>query len=494
MSKTSEHVTVYQRLDGYQRNAADLALKARQFALFFEQGTGKTWIAGAVIERSLHEKFTGLVVVPLANLESTWLAFLSTNIPQVALYRDFDEYRAAKTPKLFLCHYEGLAAVTRLLLRSKFDLIVYDEAQRLKARATGASRLAYRLRHAAEIKLILSGTPIDKQPEDLWAQFRFMKPELLGTNWKQFVDRWFTPEDTSINLRGVPRNSLRFQKLLKAKMIRNSKRTFDRKHLPIFLELIQPHCLRVTKEVLDLPPLHLHERCVRLWGNQARLYADMERDFIVRLGEDAVTAPLKVTQLTKLHQIVGGHLIDENGIPHKVGRAKEREAVSLVKRLAGPIVMFFRYTEEVHAMVEALSKIVGRVECLTGRTKKKLRPSLIRDFQAGEIDVLLCQIKTGGVGIDLFRSSTAIFYSFPYSFIDFEQAVARVHRRGQENEVNIYLILAEATIDYTIYQAILDKRSVVDEVLNNLKEKQHDRQEVRREGGKARRAGSEVRR
>src|SRR5690606_16438260 len=157
---------------------------------------------------------------------------------------------------------------------------------------------------------------------------------------------------------------------------------------------------------------------------------------------------------------------DEGDI-HEVGRAKLRKLKAIVRREQKPIVIFCRYLEEVRCIAEELEKECPTVKTLTGRNRKE-RPQLIDDFQAGEIDILICQIKTGGVGIDLFRSCVAIFYSMSYSYIDFEQASARIHRRGQTRPVTIYLLIALGTIDHEIYSAILAKRRVTSRVLINF--------------------------
>jgi SNF2 family DNA or RNA helicase len=130
-----------------------------------------------------------------------------------------------------------------------------------------------------------------------------------------------------------------------------------------------------------------------------------------------------------------------------------------------PIVVFCKYLEEIKIVADELSHL--KVAVLNGQTRN--RSKMIEDFQAGLYDVIICQIKTGGVGIDLYSSCNAIFYSLTYSFIDYEQALARVHRYGQTRDVKIYLVYAKNTIDEAIYEAILSKKSISDTVLKSLK-------------------------
>lgn len=426
------------------------------------------------------ENFVGLLVVPLTNKETTWLDVLTRFFPRKRIFLDAEEFFEADAPKILLHHYEELKQhkktgrgenkvdwrYVKRLAKIRWSLIVFDESQRLKQRTTLESKAAARLRNSAERKIILSGTPIESRPQDLWAQFRFLAPDVFGEKWKDFEDEFL--EEDGIDLSKYRPGSFQWQRALRLQRILQRKRNFREDRMREFLERIQPFALRVTKEVLDLPALRIVPEPVTLYGNQRRVYEAIERDLVSYVSGSRITAPLKVTQIVKLHQICGGFVFDDDGEVQEVGRAKLRRVLSLVKNNRKPIVIFCRYLEEVWSIEAALTGL--RVETLTGKTKKKERPKIQRRFQAGKIDVLICQIKTGGVGIDLYRSCVAIFYSSSYSFIDFEQALSRLHRRGQRMPVTIFLVYAAGTIDEEIYTAIRSKRKVSEAVLNYLKQ------------------------
>lgn len=488
---------VWSQLDAYQQDAVEFCLSVKTAGLFFEQGTGKTWIAGGLIEALLSPSFVGLLVVPLSNLESSWLAFLTAQLPQLPLYRTWEEFKAAPAPKLLLQHYEALKAKKYIdkLARVKWSLVGYDEGQRLKNRTSIESRNAAKLRKLAEYKLLLSGTPIEENPSDLWAQFRFLAPQVFGTRWKDFEEEFLEPIDNDLLTRfkeAKPR-SYKWQRLLRDIRIASGKRRFDFTKLDAFLARVSPFCLRETKEVLKLPPMSVQPVGIRLRGQQRELYDVLARDMVADIdGGSQVTAPLRITQLGRLHQICGGYATDDDGEVHEVGRAKQRELKKLIDKEhhKGPIVVFCRYLEEVWSLEKMLIRVYPSVKTLTGRNRKE-RSQLIEAFQAGQIDVMICQIKTGGVGIDLFRSCVAIFYSTSYSFIDFEQALARIHRRGQTKPVTIYILIALDTIDGEIYSAILDKRRVTSKVLIHFEKR---KQESVQEGKGQQRRRVQVRR
>lgn len=486
---SNSSMTVWQQLDPYQQDAVEFCLDVQTAGIFFEQGTGKTWICGGLIEALIEDlpSFAGLLVVPLANLESSWVKFFVKHLPHLTICRTWDAFKTAPAPKLLLQHYEALKAKRYIdkLARFKWTFVGYDEAQRLKNRTSLESRNAAKLRKFARYKLILSGTPIEENPSDLWAQFRFLAPDVLGTRWKDFEDEFLEPIDPDLKKRfGEARpNSFKWKLLLKQIRIASGKRSFDFDKLERFLGLISPFLRRETKDVLKLPPCHTQPIAVTLRGDHRRMYDELARDMVMSIdGESRVTTPLRITQLGRLHQMCGGFVTDDEGYTHEVGRAKLRKLHSIVRKrsLDGPIVIFCRYLAEVFALEDELLNLYPTTKTLMGQNRKH-RPQLIEDFQAGKIEILICQIKTGGVGIDLFTSCVAIFFSMTYSYIDFEQALARIHRRGQTREVTIYLLIASDTIDHEIYSAILAKRRITSRVLINFEQRKADHGKERKE-------------
>lgn len=458
---------LWQKLDEYQRNAVEFVLSQKGCGLFFEQGTGKTWITGGVIESLLGPEFEALIVVPLSNKVSTWEHLLQSELPELHVVKSLQALTQAPFPRALLLHYEEVPKLVQRLRKRFWTLIVYDESHRLKDRASLTSRTAAKLRDSAQYKVALSGTPIDERPTDLWAQFRFFAPHVFGVRWKDFEDEFL--ERVEFNPHGYREGSLRYQRELRNYLIRKSKRKMREDKFPEFLARIKPYALRVDKSVLNLPPMHFVEDYVKLRGFQRKLYQELERDMISRVLN--VTAPLKITQRAKLQQITGGFVFDDDGNVLEVGRAKLRRVKRILKRYGAPLVVFARFRAEVAVIAEELREMGFSVATLTGATKRDERPSIIKRFQAGKLDVIVCQVKTGGVGIDLYRANRMVVYSTSESFIDFDQMINRVHRRGQENDVYIHLLIAEDTIDTALFLALRRKENASDRVLNYLRRK-----------------------
>lgn len=473
---SQKQLPLWKQLDPYQREPVDIALEIKTLAILFDQGTGKTFVAGGIVEALANEAAdrSYLLIVPLSNKISTWVKFIKKHLPQMELCFTLEEYDRAFANRLLLMHYEQVAPIIDKLKRRKWTLILYDESQRLKDRNSLQSRTAAKLRNSGEFKIILSGTPIDERPSDLWAQFKFMRPQVFGSRWKDFEDEFMEPiegqNELTEGLKHARPRSFKWFKLMRDLQIRRRKRKFDFDKLPEFLELASPWIVRVMQEdVLDLKPPIYKPVPIHMFGEQRRLYDTLERDLVVTVKKKTITAPMKAVKIWKCHQICGGYLKDEDGDTHEVGRAKLRRLLILARKVEGPVVIFCRYTAEANAIAKALRRVTrGRIELFTGKTKQKDRPKIQEDFQAGKIDFLVAQIRTGGVGIDLFRANIVFVYSFNHSWIDFDQAIKRLQRRGQTRQVTIFLLFIAGTIDVLIRDAILKKRKIVEYVLGQI--------------------------
>jgi SNF2 family DNA or RNA helicase len=132
------------------------------------------------------------------------------------------------------------------------------------------------------------------------------------------------------------------------------------------------------------------------------------------------------------------------------------------------LVIFARFLAEIAAIKEMLEKMGITVATLTGATID--RGAVVDAFQNGtDPQVLVAQIATGGVGITLTAADTVVFYSVGYSYEDYHQARARVHRIGQKNKVTYVNLVARKTVDESIVEALQEKKNVADVVVDRIK-------------------------
>ena len=429
-----------EKLSEYQKPALDFAWEVKTAAIFAEQRTGKTWITTALIEKLLPSCPKVLIVGPLTNKITTWVTTLTAELPGVVATTDWGTFKAvpADQPAILVIHFEMLDKLIGRLRKVPWDLIVCDESQRIKQRSSLASRRMRQLRHCADRKLILSGTPLDESAMDLWAQFRFLVPSLFGDKWKDF-------EDEYLNRTGFM----------------GYKRKFKSSKMAKFLELVKPHSINITKEDAGIIPPIVIKAPVDLLGDQLDIYEELSEDSVTRVNGRRTMASMEGILITKLQQVCGGTLKDDGGRAHRVGNAKEKKVKSILDRNQGPFVIYCRYRQEIIALERLCRRRYQRVEILWGKVKdkgkKKSRTDLLNRFQSGLIDVLIVQFKTGGVGVELSAGNTGIVYSTTYSWIDFDQVMARMNHRDRVSAARIYLIYVRDTIEEDIYELLLKK-------------------------------------
>jgi superfamily II DNA or RNA helicase len=197
---------------------------------------------------------------------------------------------------------------------------------------------------------------------------------------------------------------------------------------------------------------------------------------VVKVKGSVITTPLKITQIGKLQQLTGGHIKDEEGEVHRVGTSKRRRLRRLILKHTvadEPFVIFCKYVWEVHALERMMTRMgYARVAKLWGKvkdTKKDARrTNMLLAFQRGEIDVMICQQRTGGVGVDLYRARIFFVYSMGHSFIDYDQMLSRGDFLEQNEEASFFFLVARNSIDTDIARSVVKKKSITEMFYDRL--------------------------
>jgi hypothetical protein len=453
----------YPKLDAQQKDAVKFIWSQKTVGLFAEQGTGKTWVTLAAIEGLLRgvrpHDFSGIIVCQKNNKETTWRKLIP-HLQDVTATSDWEEFKKLKGNRLLLLHYEQMPDMISKLLRFGksygWTFVAIDECQRLKARASASSRWAGRLRRMSEYRVGLSGTPLEKSPIDVWGQMRFINPDVFGEKWTRFKRTYTFPTGWM-----------------------GKKREFREDRIKRFMKAIKPWCMRLTKEALDLPPYRVIKHRFSMPDEALEVYRQMKQRQIVYIpGGEKIRAPLVITRDVKLAQITGGFILGEKGY-YWLHNAKLDRTLGVIRDSHLPVVVFCRFLPEVKELAEALSHL--RVDTYTGKTKNKA--AVQERFQRGELDVLICQTRTGGVGIDLYNARTVIVYSADWSSINFDQLISRVHRRGQVNRVRIHLMIVKASIDNRIHRRINSKLRRIKPIMRSIENDRIQRGETRQRPG-----------
>ncbi|MCK5479644.1 MAG: DEAD/DEAH box helicase [Gammaproteobacteria bacterium] len=424
--------------------------------LGMDMGTGKT----KVVFDLLNSLTTSLVLVacPKAVCQ-TWVdeaAKHSMNRVSVLKLDEGSVKRKARDAERFLTtpassrmvviNHESLwrEPFRSLVKATSWDMLVVDECHRAKAPGGKLSRFLGTLSTSIPMRMGLTGTPMPRDPMDIYAQARFLSPALFGTSFARFKSRY--------GIWGGFEN----RKFLR---LRNEEE---------FNQKMDQLCYRVrARDVLDLPPVSHHSIKCSLSAEENAYYQEMKRELVIQVKSGLVTAGNALVKLLRLQQIVQGTVTDDSGTKHRIGNTKQDAFKELLGDLPvdEPVVVFARFRDDldrIRAVADGLGR--GCLE-LSGRVNNL---EWWKKGNAGE--VLAVQIQSGGVGVDLTRACYTIYYSPTFDMGAYEQSLARTHRPGQTRPTFYYHLLATGTVDIKIHAALAQKKKVVDEVLAGLLE------------------------
>lgn len=423
-------------LRSYQKQGVDWLCFMRDAGLGAlladDMGLGKTLQALAVIRGRT------LVVAPTSVLHSwrgeaeRFRPGLKTSVyhgPQRALDPDAD---------LVLTTYAILRMDAELLAAERWDMIVLDEAQAIKNPESQVTRAAWRL--DAAFKLTLTGTPVENRLDELWSQFQFIAPGLLGSR-KSFQERTVRPIAD-----GLAGAAGRLRTRIRPFILRRLKRD-------------------VAKE---LPPRTEVVLRVELSPEERRVYdairAATQQDITDRLGHGA--NPLQALEaLMRLRQaachsalIPGQHA----GSSSKVDLLVEQldEAVS-----EGHKALVFSQWTSYLDLVEPHLEAAGLPFCrLDGSTRD--RQAVVDAFQADDgPPVMLLSLKAGGTGLTLTAADHVFLLDPWWNPAVEDQAADRAHRIGQDRPVLVHRLVAENTVEERILALQASKRALADAAL-----------------------------
>jgi SNF2 family DNA or RNA helicase len=323
----------------------------------------------------------------------------------------------------------------------QLDLVIADEAHRIKSPSGKASLFFKRLRLRAAYRVALTGTPMPHGPMDIYAIFRFLDVTIFGPSFTAFRTKYAV-------MGGYQRKQITgFQNLdqLETQM---SRITF-----------------KVGDEVLDLPPAtDVTYHCV-LTGEAARIYKDLEEDFVARVKDGTVTAANAMVKLLRLQQITGGCVPTDDHTIHRIDSAKQRLLADVLEDIGKdePVVVFGRFTADLMAVHEACEGMGLSSMELSGKRDE------LKRWQDGEAQVLAVQIDAGSEGVDFTRARYSIFYSVGYSLGRYDQARKRTHRPGQTKPVTHIHLIARGTVDVKVMRALEKRADIVNAILAEIK-------------------------
>ena len=321
--------------------------------------------------------------------------------------------------------------------------LILDEAQFVKNTKTRAWKVARALN--AQVKLAITGTPMENNLMELWALLAIVADGLFPSA-RMFRDLYARPAESGEDPQVIERLRRR----------------------------VRPLMLRRTKDVVaaDIPEKNDVRVNVPLTAAHRHIY-DMhlqrERQKVLGLLEDMDKNRFTIFQsLTLLRRLaLDATLIDPDEYAG-VASAKLEYLVEHLPSLLGDghrVLVFSQFTGYLRTIAERLQAEGIDYLYLDGTTRN--RPQVLKDFAEGTAPVFLISLKAGGFGLNLTEADHCFIMDPWWNPAAEQQAVDRIHRLGQERDVHVYRLVAEGTIEEKVMDLKASKAALFDAVVND---------------------------
>jgi len=324
--------------------------------------------------------------------------------------------------------------------------VIVDEAHFLRNHQSQQSKSIYVLKDTP-YKMALTGTPIVNRSPDIFGILKFLNPDIYSSYWR-FAEQYFYIHKSEI------RRGKKIYKIFQVKGFKN-----ERLKQELQRQIGQISVNRRQKEVLPwLPPVIYQKEYLLMEEEQRSTYSQWREKW---KDYQPLEILAKLKTLTLYPPALGLQGIGSK-INYLLNFLKERKEQSI-------IIFSTRSETFLEPLAEALSKKKISTGLIIGKTNFQEREEHIRLFQNGELSILLCNIQSAGMGLNLSRAETIIFADRSYSPADNEQAEARFLPTTDKEPSQVRLVIdliCQGTIDEKILQLLKKKEDII-KVLND---------------------------
>jgi len=429
------------QVEGY-RWMSRLAAWGAGACLADEMGLGKTVQTLALL--SARAKDGPALVVAPTSVGPNWIAEAKRFAPSLTpiLHRGADREAALRTigpGSLLITSYDLLSRDMDDLAKIDFATVVLDEAQAIKNGVTARARAARSLR--ADVRLALTGTPVENRLAELYSLMEFLNPDFFGSE-EQFRERWVLPIE----------------------------RDKDAARSAALARVIRPFVLRRLKaDVLtELPARTDVVRTIERSLPERRLYEAARQLALAAIANADEEARFRVlAEIMRLRRLACHPRLDDDS--SKVESSKLVAFLELVTELregGHRALVFSQFTGHLALVQEALKARGVTYLYLDGKTPLAERTKRVQAFQDGNADLFLISLKAGGTGLNLTAADTVIHLDPWWNPAVEDQASDRAHRMGQKRPVTVIRLIAQGTIEEAVVALHADKRKLAESVLD----------------------------
>ncbi|MBI4862416.1 MAG: DEAD/DEAH box helicase, partial [Candidatus Riflebacteria bacterium] len=421
-----------------------------------DMGLGKTVqaIAATALLKEIRGISRVLVVTP-ASLKHQWLReihrFTSLSAEVVGGPSSKRELLYAQPAFFTVINYELLLRDQQVFERLAPDLVILDEAQRVKNWRTKTAQAVKQLR--SRYMFVLTGTPLENNLDELYSVMQTLDPRLLGPLW-QFNTRYYQLER---------RRS-------------GSYRVLGYKNLEELRGRIRPVVLRRERhEVLkDLPPRVDNNYFVPMTPAQLDPYRDFQ-GVVAQLINIAERRPLTPQEskrlmmaLQKMRILCDALELHDHKIPDKLKKQTAPKLDELktiieeqVVETGRKAILFSSFEGMIDLAIERVARPLGIAHVkLAGSVPTAKRGQLLDRFRDDPTCLLFFSTDAGGVGLNLQAASLVVNLDLPWNPAVLEQRIGRAHRMGQKSTVSVINLVSQGTIEEKMLDTLDVKRQI----------------------------------
>ena len=336
-------------------------------------------------------------------------------------------------------------------ISSHNTLMVVDESTTIKNPKAKRTKNITKLSKFTKYRRILTGSPVTKNPLDLYSQCEFLSHwHLDNESFYSFRNRY--AEMKTMNFGGRQVQIVAFYK-----------------NLEELAEKLKAFSYRVLKkDCLDLPDKIYMKRVISLTEEQQKVYKQMKEKALAELNGEKMTTVNALTQLMRLQQITCGNFKADDGTLQEIKSNRLTELMDVLEEIEGKAIIWAHWQSDVKKIIDEIKKVhgPGSVVDYYGLTPQDQRDKNRAAFQNDStVRYFVGTAQTGGYGLTLTAANTVIYYSNGYDLEKRLQSEDRAHRIGQHKPVTYVDIIAEKTVDEKIVKALRDKISIASQIL-----------------------------
>ena len=347
--------------------------------------------------------------------------------------------KKAKAGDIVITTYGLFVTEEKSLTEKKWNTVCLDEAHVIKNRETKTSSAVMQLQ--AKYRIILTGTPVQNHLGELWNLFQFINPGLLGS-YDHFSRKYIVPIEQQDN----KERSRQLRRIIAPFMLRRTKQ-------------------EVVEELPDKTEINMP---VELSDDEMSVYEVIRRR-AKKLLENEKSGSVSVNtlaEITKLRQAACDAGLVES--TWKGNSSKIKLLTELVENIIGggnTVLVFSQFTSFLALVKKAFDAIGLPYLYLDGSVSMRKREQLVSQFQHGECPVFIISLKAGGLGLNLTSANYVIHLDPWWNPAIEQQATDRAYRIGQRQNVTVYHLISQHTIEEKILRLHNTKRDLADAML-----------------------------